>query len=129
MPNSFTPIPQPTGEKDTEREDRIMDEIIVDAHGDEEVFLSWYTYLQDILEFPFEAYVRVENPKMLEMRTQVMVVKMAAMEYCSIHAIWLVAHVKHFDWYFNIPASEITNVQADEYVVEALADWKYWVKT
>ncbi len=128
MQKSFTPIPQPTGEKNAEREDRIMDEAIVDAHDDEEVFISWYTYLQDILEFPFQAYVRVENPKNLEMRTLVTVLKMASMEYCSIRAIWLVAHVKHSDWYFYIPASEITEVNADEYLVQALADWKYWIR-
>jgi hypothetical protein len=35
MPPSFTPIPQPTGKTDTEREARIQDEIIVDAYDDD----------------------------------------------------------------------------------------------
>jgi hypothetical protein len=128
MHNSFIPIPQPTGERDAEREERIMDEAIVDAHDDEEVFVSWYYYLQDILEFPFQAYVRVENPKQVHMRTLVTVLEMSAMELCSIRSIWFVAQVKNSSWYFNIPASDITEVQAGEETVQALADWKYWIR-
>ena len=33
-------------EKDIEREERIHDEIIVDAHGGDEQALSWFYYLE-----------------------------------------------------------------------------------
>lgn len=128
MPESFTHLPQPTGKTDAEREDRIQNGIILDAYHDEEVFSGWYHYLQDILEFPFSAYVRMENPKRANLSILVSVLGMADMQLCSAHAIWFVAHVKHSDWYFYIPASEIVAVEADAQAVQALADWKYWVK-
>ena len=37
------------------REIRIHDEIIVDAHGPEEQAMGWYYYLEEKLQFPFQA--------------------------------------------------------------------------
>ena len=37
------------------REERIADEVTVDAYGSEEVMVGWLTYLQDNLACPFEA--------------------------------------------------------------------------
>ncbi len=41
-----------------EREQRLHDEIIVDAYGPEEQAGSWYSYLEDRLHFPFRASSR-----------------------------------------------------------------------
>jgi hypothetical protein len=41
--------------KDPIREDRIRDEVIVDANGPEEQAMGWYYYLEDKLRFPFQA--------------------------------------------------------------------------
>ncbi len=41
--------------KDPIREDRIRDEVIVDANGPEEQAMGWYYYLADKLQFPFQA--------------------------------------------------------------------------
>ena len=43
------PKPDPT------REQRIIDEIVVDAYGEEERAMSWYCHLEEKLEFPFKA--------------------------------------------------------------------------
>ena len=37
------------------REERIANEVTVDAYGSEEVMVGWLTYLQDNLACPFEA--------------------------------------------------------------------------
>jgi hypothetical protein len=42
-------------EKDEEREERIKMEIIVDTYSAEEQAMGWYAYLDDTLDFPFEA--------------------------------------------------------------------------
>jgi hypothetical protein len=39
--------------RDEEREARILMEIVVDAHDEEERAMGWYCYLQDTLSFPF----------------------------------------------------------------------------
>ena len=48
-------------EKDKIREERIMNEIMVDAYGEEEHALSWYYYLDDVLSFPFTAECSTER--------------------------------------------------------------------
>lgn len=128
MPKSFTTIPQPTNKPDKKRDARIEDEIIVDAYDDEEVASGWYHYLQDTLEFPFRAYVRMENPEQANLLILVTVLDMADIRFCSVRAIWFRAHVKLSRWYFYIPASEIMEVEAGKETVQALADWKYWIK-
>jgi hypothetical protein len=41
--------------EDPVRENRISDEIIVDAYGEEEQAMGWYYYLEEKLQFPFLA--------------------------------------------------------------------------
>lgn len=48
-----------TREHDEEREHRIRNEVIPDAHGGEEVAMSWYYYMADNLEFPMKAKVKL----------------------------------------------------------------------
>ena len=44
--------------RNPDRENRIHEEIIVDAYGPEEQAMGWYYYLEDKLQFPFHAAVR-----------------------------------------------------------------------
>lgn len=41
--------------RDPVREDRIQNEVIVDAYGPEEQAMGWYYYLEDKIRFPFRA--------------------------------------------------------------------------
>jgi hypothetical protein len=41
--------------RDSVREERIHEEIIVDAYGPEEQAMGWYYYLEDKIHFPFQA--------------------------------------------------------------------------
>ena len=41
--------------KDQVREDRIDNEVIVDANGEDERVMGWYYYLDDKIRFPFQA--------------------------------------------------------------------------
>src|SRR6516164_8304834 len=41
--------------KDPIREERIHNEVVVDAYGPEEQAMGWYYYLEDKLRFPFQA--------------------------------------------------------------------------
>jgi hypothetical protein len=40
--------------RDPVREDRIQDEVIVDAYGPEEQAVGWYYYLEAKIRFPFQ---------------------------------------------------------------------------
>jgi hypothetical protein len=41
--------------RDEVRENRIADEIIVDAYGEDEQAMGWYNHLEQKLKFPFTA--------------------------------------------------------------------------
>jgi hypothetical protein len=43
-------------DQDEEREERIGMRITVDTYTPEEQAMGWYAYLDDVLEFPFEAH-------------------------------------------------------------------------
>ncbi len=42
-------------ERDKDREDRIIMEVVVDAYGPEERAMGWYYYLDDTMQYPFTA--------------------------------------------------------------------------
>jgi len=65
------------------REQRSIDEIVVDANGSEERAMSWYYYLEEKLRFPFKAKclaARAMSP--LEKDEAVEVFKMAPEDDC-----------------------------------------------
>jgi calcium binding protein len=41
--------------KDPIREERIQNQVMVDTYGPEESAMGWYYYLENQLQFPFEA--------------------------------------------------------------------------
>lgn|GEM_PF-4611999 len=47
--------------KDLEREERIFEEIIVDAHDEDEQRMGWYYYMDEKVRFPFKAEVVLEK--------------------------------------------------------------------
>ena len=49
-------VPKPR--KNHIREERIHDQVIVDAYGPEEQALGWYYYLESKIQFPFSARCR-----------------------------------------------------------------------
>jgi hypothetical protein len=48
-------------EKDEQRDERIKMEIIVDTYSPEEQAMGWHAYLDDTLDFPFEARCLTER--------------------------------------------------------------------
>lgn len=44
-----------TARRNRDRESRIHEEIIVDAYGPEEQAMGWYYYLEEKIDFPFQA--------------------------------------------------------------------------
>ncbi len=111
--------------KDPIREDRIQNEVIVDAYGPEEQAMSWYYYLEDKIRFPFQAKciaAKVVSP--LRKGEMVEVRRMAPEDTCSIDMLVLIT------WHGRnvaIPLSQLAPLDADESTAEAIGDWHYWV--
>lgn len=134
MKNSkFVAIDRHFAAKDAEREERIRDEITVDAHGDSEVATSWYYYLEEKLDFPFEAMVythKKRNPpnSISHSASKIRVLGLAPLQRCSVQQIWAMAILLTGGWEtpIHILLTDLNSVEADETREEALSDWMYW---
>ena len=111
--------------EDEEREERITNEIIVDAYGPEEQAVGWYTYLDQNLETPFRARCiaeRVTSP--LRKAEQVEVLGMAPEEECE-HEMFVL--VRWNDRKLAVPLSQVEGIGVGKQTRQAIEDWRYWV--
>jgi hypothetical protein len=77
--------------KDPIREARIHNDVIVDAYGPEEHAMGWYYYLEDQLQFPFQARCIAANiVSPLSKGETVEVLHMAPEKSCSADMLVLI---------------------------------------
>lgn len=112
-------------EKDEEREYRISDEVIVDAYGPEEQALGWYYYLEEKMQFPFDAKCMCErgiSPLRVDETVQVigMVDEYDCMAEMFVKIEWAGRR-------FGVPLAQLKGIGVDSKTEEAIADWHYWV--
>ena len=112
--------------KNSERENRIAMEIIVDAHDSEEQAMGWYYYLEEKLHFPFTARCIAERPiSPLRKDDEVEIVSMAPEEECQ-HEMFVEMRWERRT--LAIPLSQLKpTAEADKDTREAIEDWHYWV--
>ena len=112
--------------KNMEREQRIDNEIVIDAYGSEERKLGWYTYLTDEMTFPFTAICVETHPNSpLEPDEQVTV--LGVTDYDS----WGEVVTVQISWQgrkFAVPLIQLTPDTSDDATLEAIMDWHYWVQ-
>ena len=111
--------------KDPVRENRIHNEVIVNANGPEEQVMGWYCYLDDKIRFPFQARciaTKVVSP--LRKGETVEVQRMAPEDACSSEMLVLIRWQGRT---MAVPLAQLTGVGVDESTAEAIADWHYWV--
>jgi hypothetical protein len=107
------------------REERIENQIIVDAYGPEEQALGWYYYLEDQLPFPFPARCRAARAvSPLKKGEIVEVRRMAPEEACTSDMLVL---IRWQGRQLAVPLSQLEAIDAEKSTVEAFADWQYWV--
>ncbi|PSN13685.1 calcium-binding protein [filamentous cyanobacterium CCT1] len=112
-------------ERDQDREERITMEIVVDAYGPEEQAMGWYYYLQDTLQFPFNATcVTKRRTSPLKEGAKVEVVGLAPAEECEQD---MFVEIAWEDDRLAVPLSQLEAPKADEETQQAIEDWHYWV--
>ena len=111
--------------RDPVREERIHEEIIVDASGPEEQAMGWYYYLEDQIHFPFQAKCIVSKAiSPLRMGESVDATGMAPEDTCSGDMLVLIRWQRRT---MAVPLSQLTAIDPDEATREAIKDWHYWV--
>jgi hypothetical protein len=111
--------------RDPIREERIHEEIIVDAYGAEEQAMGWYYYLEETIHFPFQAKCivsKVISP--LQRGESVEVRGMAPEDTCSGDMLVLIQWQGRI---MAVPLSQLIAIDPDEATREAIKDWHYWV--
>lgn len=111
--------------KNEAREERIHIQIVVDAYGPEEQAMGWYSYLDDILQFPFSARCiarRTISP--LEPGEEVEVVGMAPAEECE-HEMFVLIRWKQRQ--LAVPLMQLEGIRVDVETQQAIEDWHYRV--
>jgi hypothetical protein len=116
----------PKARRNARREERITDEIIVDAYGPEEQAMGWYYYLEGKLHFPFRARCiskRAVSP--LNIDDEVEIVGMAPEDECQHEMFVKMLYERRT---LAIPLSQIAPVAGTEKEMrEAVEDWHYWI--
>lgn len=106
-------------------EERIEQEIVVDAYGPEERAMGWYYYLEGQLHFPFRGKciaARATSP--LRKGEEIEIIGLAPAEECE-HEM-LVA-ITWQDRHLAIPLAQLEPIQADKTTRQAIKDWHYWL--
>ena len=111
-------------ERDEEREERIHNEIIVDAYGEEEQEMGWFAYLTDTMSFPFQAKCIKEIRKSpLKSGEVVTVMDMVADD----RGHDMLAEIEFQGRTLGVPLSQLQAIDAHELTRQAVEDWHYWV--
>jgi hypothetical protein len=111
--------------KDPVRENRISDEVIVDAYGPEEQAMGWYYYLDNKIQFPFRAKcIATKTVSPLRKGEKVEVRRMASEDACTAEMFVLIRWQSR---YLAVPLSQLTAIDGDDATVEAIGDWHYWL--
>lgn len=113
--------------RDEEREQRITDEIVVDAYGADERAMSWYYYLESQLQFPFKATAiakRAISP--LRLKDEVEVIGMPDEAECEHEMFVTIRWDKES---LAVPLSQLKPLRTtDDETRQAVEDWHYWVQ-
>ena len=108
-----------------DRENRISEEIIVDAYGPEEQAMSWYYYLEDKIQFPFHAQCTASVPTSpLRKGDSVDIRKMAAQDRCSTDMLVM---TRWNNRNIAVPLFQLRAIDVDESTIQAIEDWHYWI--
>lgn len=115
----------PKARRNDDRENRISEEIIVDAYGPEEQAMSWYYYLEDKIQFPFQAQCIASVPTSpLRKSDSVEIRKMAPEDNCSTDMLVM---TRWNNRNIAVPLSQLKAIGVDESTTQATEDWHYWV--
>lgn len=116
----------PKPKRDQAREERIEQEIVVDANGGEEQVMGWYYYLEDKLRFPFPAKcVTQRSISPLRKGETVEVVELASEDECRRE---MFITVKWQERTLAVPLMQLQPTDVDQATLQAVEDWHYWVR-
>src|SRR5208283_5838787 len=108
-----------------DREDRFMEEVVVDAYGEEERAMGWYYYAADNIAFPFKARCALKrSTSPLKVGAVIEVTGIAPADDCMQELMVL---IKWDDEVLAVPLIQLESPGSTGLTRQVLADWKYWM--
>ena len=106
-------------------EERIENEVVVDAYGEDERYSGWWNYLAGEMVFPFTAEALAAGKKTpFKQGEKVKVVDMGPMEDepapITVEVEWELRK-------FEVPLAALKPIDANAATAQAIGDWHYWV--
>jgi hypothetical protein len=112
-------------QRNPRREERIDQEIVVDAYTSEERAMGWYYYLEGKLHFPFTAIcVKRRATSPLRIGESLSVTGLAPEDDCISEIIVLT------EWHgraLGVPLAQLRPCDVDAATKAGIDDWHYWV--
>ena len=100
-------------------------EIIVDAYTADEQAMGWHIYLEETMEFPFDARcIEEQDVSPLEEGETVRVVGKPSSEP-SLRQQFVT--IEWMDREVGVPLSQLELVDASDDTEQAVSDWHYWL--
>lgn len=113
-------------EINSEIENRIEMEIIVDAYNESERAMGWYYYLQDNMSVPFKAEcILLVSTSPLKLGEIFEVIDMANEESCE-YDMFVTIKWKNEET-LCVPLKQLKGINVDDKTEQALSDWSYWI--
>src|SRR5689334_17049828 len=111
--------------EDDDFDERLEMEIITDAKPDE-LWIAWYSYVDDHLRFPFKARCVVQRlTSPLRVGEVVEVRAMSPEDDCE-HEMFV--NIGWRDRLLAVPLNQLVGVDVDDGTGEAIRDWHTWVE-
>jgi|SRR5215211_1435349 len=112
--------------REEDREERIRNEVVVDAYGPEEQAMGWYAYLEGTLQFPFRVRCSAERAiSPLRVEDEVEVIGMGPEDECA-HEMFVLTPWRPRA--LAVPLMQLEVIQGEDATREAVEDWHYWVE-
>ncbi len=117
----------PKTKMDDDREERIIMDIVVDAHDSEERSMGWYYYLADTLQFPFTTKCKSRRQiSPLKVGDAVEAVGMADLDECQRE---MFVSIRWDGDTLAVPLAQLDPVDVeDDDTIQAVEDWHYWIE-
>lgn len=106
----------------------VHNEIVVDAYGEEERAIGWYTYLEDAISFPFLAVCDIErDASPLAEGERVKALGLAGTEICGREIFVKIAYSGK-KTSLAVPLMQLVpDDDVDDDTRKAVEDWRYWM--
>jgi Calcium binding len=100
-------------------------DIVVDAKDDEDIYMGWYYFMVETLEFPFKAIAIIKKRNgTTEERTVEVVEDATDAERFKCQAYYV--NVDYEGVLMKVEIADLKPINASEETLKAITVWKYW---